>query len=83
LIGTRLLAFNENVAETAVSEQQPIIIEAAPANAIPLPLPPTRSGGQTIVLDMAPIPQAITPNINPVQAQPIQQMQPVARTQTS
>lgn len=81
LAGTRLLAVNETIVETAVSQPNPvIIIEAAPTNAISLPMPPNSNGGQTIVLDMAPVPQAITPHINPVQ---VQQMQPVARTKTS
>ncbi|MBE2224353.1 MAG: hypothetical protein IAF02_22625 [Anaerolineae bacterium] len=89
LAGTRLLAVQDVAFETAVTEpEQIIIIESAPMT--PLPMPPTTgSRGQTIVLDLAPIPQAVTPHINPVQVQQAQsvqqaqQTQPVAKTKSS
>jgi hypothetical protein len=90
LAGTRLVAVKDTVAQasatTAVPEpKQIIIIEPAPIT--PLPMPPTNGGsGQAIVLDLAPIPQAVTPHINPVQVQQVQQVQqtqPVAKTKSS
>ena len=86
LVGTRLVAVEDTVVETAVPEsKQIIIIEPAPIT--PLPMPPTNGGsGQAIVLDLAPIPQAVTPHINPVQVQQVQQVQqtqPVAKTKSS
>lgn len=81
LVGTRLLAVQDTEAVTAVSEpEQVIIIQTAPTTNTALPMPPTSAGDQAIVLDLAPVPQAITPQINPVQ---VQQMQPVARTKSS
>lgn len=88
LVGTRMVAVKDAVAETVPEPAQIIIIESAPVT--PLPMPPTSGGsGQTIVLDLAPITQAVTPHINPVQvqqAQPVQQAQqtqPVAKTKSS
>jgi hypothetical protein len=90
LAGTRLLAVNDAVAQasatTAVPEtKQVIIIE--PASFASLPMPPSTGGSeQVIVLDLAPVPQVITPHINPVQVQQVQkvqQMRPVARTKSS
>jgi hypothetical protein len=90
LAGTRLVAVKDAVAHasatTAVPEpEQIIIIESAPMT--PLPKPPNSGGsGLAIVLDLAPMPQAITPHINPVQVQQVQrvqQIQPVARTKSS
>lgn len=76
LAGTRLLAVRETVGETAVSQPAQIIIERAAMT--PLPMPPQVGGDdQAIVLDLAPVPQALTPHINPVR------VQPVARTKTS
>jgi hypothetical protein len=81
--GTRLLAVNEEVVKTPVPEpSQVIIIETIPA--MPLPMPPTAiGGGQAIVLDLAPVPQAIVPHIQPVQPVQVQQVQPVAKTRSS
>ena len=86
LVGTRMVAVKDEMTVTAVPEpEQIIIIESAPLT--PLPMPPTSGGsGQTIVLDLAPIPQAVTPHINPVQVQQVQQVQqtqPVAKTKSS
>jgi hypothetical protein len=90
LVGTRMVAVQDTIAQasatTAVpAPEQIIIIESAPVT--PLPMPPTSGGsGQTIVLDLAPIPQAVSPQINPVkvqQVQQVQQTQPVAKTKSS
>ncbi len=84
LVGTRMVAGKDAVVVTAPEPEQIIIIQSAPVT--PLPMPPTSGGSgssaQTIVLDLAPIPQAVTPHINPVQqAQPVQQVQQVQQTQ--
>ncbi len=77
LAGTRLLAVNDKVVGKAVSTPNPVtIIETAPTTALPMP-PNVNNGNQAIVLDLAPVPQAVTPNIQPVR------VRPVARTKTS
>lgn len=83
LVGMRVVAGKDAVVVTAPEPEQIIIIQSAPVTS--LPMPPTSGGsGQTIVLDLAPIPQAVTAHINPVQvqqAQPGQQVQQVQQTQ--
>ena len=80
LAGTRLLAVNEKPEETNVSTPNPvIIIETAPRKSLLSP-PIGSVGNQAIVLDLAPVPQAVSPQI---QVARVQQVRPVARTKTS
>jgi len=58
LVGTRLLAYQE----TAVVPKDAVIIqETAPDTILVMP-----NSSKTITLELAPIPQAITPDIRPV-----------------
>jgi len=93
LAGTRLLAMQEPVVETAVSTgsvqavftQEPVVVVVPAPVTSALPLPPhwgTENRG--VQVELAPVPRAVTPQINPVQQAPqVQQAQPVARSRSS
>ena len=78
LAGTRTLALQEPVetvtepVEVTVPIQEPAMV-IIPAESSPLPLPP--NGARGVQVELAPIPEAVTPNIQPVQ--------PVARARSS
>lgn len=80
LAGTRLLGLQESaqasLAETAVNTSQPVTVVVPAAQTSTLPLPPHWEGSSRgVQVELAPIPQAVTPNIQPVQ--------PVARSRSS
>ncbi len=85
LAGTRLLAMQEPLAETAVPVQEPVVVVVPAPATSSLPLPPNLSNGNRGVnVELAPVPKAVSPQINPVQkAQQSQQSQPVARSRSS
>ncbi len=78
LAGMRMLALQEPVETSTstgsvpVSIQEPTVV-IVPAASSSLPLPP--NGARGVQVGLAPIPEAVTPNIQPVQ--------PVARARSS
>jgi len=80
LAGTRLLGLQESaqasLEKTAVSTSETITVIVPPPQTSTLPLPPNwENGSPGVQVELAPIPQAVTPNIQPVQ--------PVARSRSS
>ena len=85
LAGTRLLAMQEPVVETAVSVQEPVVVVVPAPATSSLPLPPNLSNGNRgVQVELAPVPKAVSPQINPIQQAPqVQKTQPVARSRSS
>ncbi len=88
LAGTRLLALQEPVMETAVPVQESVVVVVPAPETSALPLPPNLgNGNRGVRVELAPVPKAVVPQINPVQhaqkAQQTQQAQPVARSRSS
>lgn len=80
LAGTQLLASNESGGAATIPAPNPVGMFAA-GTATPQNLPPTLNGaGQAIVLDLAPVTQAVSPDIQPI---PARRLRPVTRTRTS
>lgn len=76
LAGTRLLALQEPVVETAVVTPEPVVVVVPAAATSSLPMPPNwDAANRGAQVELAPIPQAVTPDIRPVQ--------PVARSRSS
>ncbi|MCA9934882.1 MAG: hypothetical protein KC415_13200 [Anaerolineales bacterium] len=76
LAGTRLLAM-QDTQDTAVSQTAPVIVvvPATQMQQTTYPLPPTMNGdGRGTAVQLQPIPQAVTPNI---------QVRPVAQSRSS
>ncbi len=75
LLGTRLLTGIDGSGKTAVSVPNPETI----TKTVNQQVPPEKMAldGDFIVIDLAPVPQAVTPNIQPIL------IQPVTRTRTS
>jgi len=72
LLGTRLLAIQDESNETAVFESKNSTSAVQPSPTI------SGIGNKAIILDLAPVPQAYSPEI-----QIIQRTRPIARTRTS
>ena len=74
LAGTRLLAL-----------QEPVVVVVPAPETSALPLPPNRGNeNRGVRVELAPVPRAVTPQINPVQqVQQVQQVNPVARSRSS
>ena len=85
LAGTRLLALQEPVVQTAVNTQNPVVVVVPAPETTPLPLPPNLAGNSRgVQVELAPVPKAVSPQINPVQkTQQSQPSQPVARSRSS
>ena len=79
LAGTRLLARQEPVMETAVNTQNPVVVVVPAPETSALPLPPNLAGNSRgVQVELAPVPKAVSPQINPAQ-----RVQPVARSRSS
>lgn len=67
LAGTQLLAKQGATAETGVSPTEAVTLVVPAAEALPMPPTTTTTiGDRSVQIQLAPVPQAITPQINPV-----------------
>ncbi|MCP5098520.1 MAG: hypothetical protein GY943_23465 [Chloroflexi bacterium] len=82
LLGTRILAQQELAPQTAVSPT-PIVINVPLNMPTTLPMEPQTASPNSFTLDLAPIPEAVSPQIKAAPPPQIIQVAPVAQSQSS